>query len=611
PLLSRNEDPVRPRALSSLCSSICLLSACGAGQGEGPTSTDPVGQAGSGGSTSQPDAGQVTTLPPRPERVDLVFMLDNSRSMDVKHALFADAASQLIARLRNPDCVDAQGQRTPAADASSACAAGQTREFVPVTDINVAIITSSLGDAGDGVVCDAPDEIDMAHTMGSTARGAVSGMNAQGFLEWRPGSDAVRFQTDFSDMIRSVGQTGCGYEASLEAWYRFLIEPEPYTTLTRVACSPGRNTLDCIAPSVDESGSKLLDQTLLAQRAAFLRPDSLLLIVSLSDENDCSLRIAPQSWLIASPQTNMPSASSACAQNPNDACCYSCGGPAPSGCTPDPLCESQRLLTSATDPMNLRCLEQKRRFGTDFLYPTERYVRALTESKLCPSAPSLAVADCPGETIDNPLFAAGRPREHVSFGSIVGVPWQRLASTDASGAASFKTTTELTDGDWANILGSPRQSPPVPPVDPFMIESTTARSGVSNANPINGREYDTALGNGTPIDLEFACIFPLAEPIDCALAEANQEYCDCYAGENGSPLCEATPGVSSPGTLQYHGKAYPGLRHLEVLHDYSALGGNATLASICPQNATDTTRPDYGYRPAMQAILGRIAPSLR
>jgi hypothetical protein len=603
---------VSQRSIPALSSLIALLSACGSGHGERhpDTSNDPTGQAGAGGSSSQADAGQVA-LPPRPERMDVLFMLDNSRSMDVKHALFADAAAQLLARLRNPDCVDAANQHSPAADASSACAAGQTREFVPVTDINVAIITSSLGDAGDGIVCDAPDEVDMAHAMGSTARGAVTGMNAHGFLEWRPGSDAASFQTELSDMIRRVGQTGCGYEASLEAWYRFLIEPSPYTTLSRVACTPGAATLGCIAPSTDATGHTLLDQTLLEQRAAFLRPDSLLLIVSLTDENDCSLRVGADSWRIATPNANMPSASSACAQNPNDACCYSCGGAPPSGCEPDALCQQQPLLTSVADSINLRCLDQKRRFGSDFLYPTERYVRALNDAKLCPSVPSLAAAGCPGETIDNPLFAAGRPRAHVAFGSIVGIPWQRVATTDASGAASFKPVPDLTDSDWADILGSPRQSPPVPPADPFMIESSTARPGISDGNPINGREYDTGYGFETLSDLELACIFPLAEPIDCALHDENSEYCDCYADGNDLPLCEATPGASSPGTIQYYGKAYPGLRHLEVLHDYGALGGNATLASICPQNPTDAARPDYGYRPAMQAILGRIAPSLR
>jgi hypothetical protein len=46
---------------------------------------------------------------------------------------------------------------------------------------------------------------------------------------------------------------------------------------------------DCVAPSTDDSGRAEVDEVLLARRAAFLRPDSLVAIVMLTDENDCSM----------------------------------------------------------------------------------------------------------------------------------------------------------------------------------------------------------------------------------------------------------------------------------------------------------------------------------
>ena len=65
------------------------------------------------------------------------------------------------------------------------------------------------------------------------------------------------------------------------------------------------------------------DETLLAQRKAFLRPDSLVAIVMLSDENDCSIRDDSVGWFVGS-QNRMPLSTSVCASNPNDPCCRSC-----------------------------------------------------------------------------------------------------------------------------------------------------------------------------------------------------------------------------------------------------------------------------------------------
>ena len=69
-------------------------------------------------------------------------------------------------------------------------------------------------------------------------------------------------------------------------------------------------------------------------------------------------------------------------------------------------------------------------------------------------------------------------------------------------------------------------------------------------------------------------------------------------------LCEQTPGTGDPGTTQYWAKAYPGPRQLEVLE---ARGSNSILASICPRNTTDASAIDFGYRPAIDAVIERLA----
>ena len=100
---------------------------------------------------------------------------------------------------------------------------------------------------------------------------------------------------------------------------------------------------------------------------------------------------------------------------------------------------------------------------------------------------------------------------------------------------------------------------------------------------INGREYDTAGAYQTRDELQYACIFPLPEPRDCASVPI-EGVCECFEGDFDRPLCEQIPGVGPPGTTQYWGKAYPGARQLQVL---KAVGASSVVTSICPRNVSD------------------------
>ncbi len=555
-------------------------------------------------------------------RIDLLFMIDNSSSMSDKQAILRTAVPDLVNRLVNPICIDASGNQYPAPPPGQDCELGKVREFQAVADINIAIVSSSLGDSGANTSCDAGDAIDLAHTMGSLPRGSGMGANDQGFLEWRPGGDVADLVSRFQSMVAAVGERGCGFEASLESWYRFLVDPMPYRELVRAQCPGGGPAEACVTPLTDESGAIMQDEELLAQRRAFLRDDSLLAIIMLSDENDCSIQARGQYWVVAVPNANEPMyrGSSACEADPNDPCCYSCPLRPPAGCEADPACDADdgRLedrLASAADGHNLRCFDQKRRFGFDFLYPTARYVNALTRTSLCLERPDLDSSECaPEGLVPNPLFASGlRSPDTVYLGGIVGVPWQAIASDVGSTGEPlgpdelrFKTFFELSTADWENVLGVPGVSPPA---DPFMIESTGARGGVEASNPINGREYDTAQGSGQEDDLQYACIFPLPEPRDCTSAGADT-FCDCMEGELDKPLCEPEPGIDAPGGLQHWAKAYPGLRQLSVLRDYGRLSGNSVVASICARNVRDDQLPDFGYRPAVASIIDRLKERL-
>jgi len=82
------------------------------------------------------------------ERIDLLFMIDNSASMSDKQRILETAVPDLVDRLVNPVCIDADGLQHPAAPPGERCPDGQNRQFRAVTDINVGVISSSLGDVG-------------------------------------------------------------------------------------------------------------------------------------------------------------------------------------------------------------------------------------------------------------------------------------------------------------------------------------------------------------------------------------------------------------------------------------------------------------------------------
>jgi hypothetical protein len=272
-------------------------------------------------------------------------------------------------------------------------------------------------------------------------------------------------------------------------------------------------------------------------------------------------------------------------------------------------------LGPVDDHANLRCFDQKRRFGINFLHPIERYVEGLT---------SATVTNISGQLVPNPIFSDLDPADNLStlrdpslvvFAGIVGVPWQDLARDPADLGQGYKSAEELAAATingsttWDVILGDP--SSYVPPLDPHMIESFAPRSGTNpitgdplappgspnGADPINGHEF-TIGGGGEPLnDLQYACVFSLPEPRDCTLAV---ESCDCdAAAAPDNPLCE--------GLVQERAKAYPGVRELQVL---KGIGSQAVVTSICPSQTDDPSASDYAYRPVASALLARMKLSL-
>ncbi len=599
-------------------------SSVGASAGTDAGGASSAGTAGLGGAAGN---GPIDIGPQKKsDKLDVLFVVDNSVSMADKQNILEASLPHFIKRLINPTCVDALGNPTAQQPASGdvACISG-SREFTPVSSLHLGVITTSIGGHG-GTVCTtglATDTLDDHAELVPKQRTGVPSYQGSGYLSYDATgvagvTDVNALVADLKTTVTAAGEHGCGYEAPLEAMYRFLVDPEPPLTVTQVngVTTPGD-----------------VNTALLAERASFLRPDSSVAVVILSDENDCSIRDDGVGWFVGA-SSRMPHATSACDANPNDPCCRSCAqqeAAPPAGCAPllqDSMCQTvptgQQYATwdSQHDSLNLRCFDQTRRFGFDLLYPVDRYSNALSNPQ---------VQNRAGALVPNPLLAArdGKPARSatlVSVSVIIGAPWQDLATTSSLTPGQPLTYLDGASLDsqarWPVLLGSPALN--VPPSDPFMRESVAARSGtnpITSApivtatslnpleSPINGHEQNIVLFD----DLQFACTFALPTPKPCANGDT---ACACSADkagnlqavtEDNSPLCQP-PAGGAPSNTQYYGKGYPGARELSFAKQ---LGARAVGGSICPKVLNDANSVDYAYTPALNALIGRIASTMK
>lgn len=549
-----------------------------------PDSGGGGGDAG-GDATPNPDATGTKTA----SKVDLLLVVDNSASMADKAGLLSQSVGRLIEKL----------------------AAGG--------DLHIGVVSSSLGSFGGDVCPSAGDTDRRAHLQTTDKDGAPVAAASQGFLSYASGGDLSGVITNTQKILNGVGQTGCGLEAQLETMYRFLSAPDPWSS---VKTENGQARYDGI------------DTTLLQQRAAFLRPDSLVTIVMLTDEGDSSVdprSIGGQGWAFMNTQfpgstvfrsdgksTTAPRATSICKTDPGSADCTSCGFAATCAAT-DPACQKLKLDPECKinggywgpgeDQLNVRFHRMKERFGLDPQFPLSRYINALTkvrvpniadEHEVLPSGSFVkvgpyreGVASC-----TNPLFAAKLPavmgdeicnlpvgprdKDLVHFAIIGGVPSSLIAATGFP-------------NDWNQVTGANPQSFDFSGLDPHMVESTVPRPGLpapsstrgdNGTDPVHGREYAT-----NDDDLQFACTFSLPAPRTCS---AQDPSCDCARSSN-PPLCGINPGE------QLKAKAYPTIRELLVAR---ALGERGIVGSICP------AVPANAYDGTMDAIAARVGPKL-
>ena len=546
---------------------LLVLAACG-----GKTTDAPVDDGGGVADSGRADPGRDSGVPPddaprvdsdhpdaihvtHVEKLDLLLAVDNSQSMGDKQELFARVVPQLVKTIL----------------ASGA-----------IKDLHVGVITSSLGSYGTSA-CDpsfghnddrghllprADDGVTMGYRLGDD--GSVFLVScpspvAASPLTWTyagPSGADTAVGVGTSCIVRSVAQDGCGYESQLESLYHFLFDPRPFAKAA-VKCTFGVSGDACGTNKIEVTG---IDDELLTQRAAFLRPDSALSVVMLTDENDASLKPAQLNWIPwAYGKGQMQRGWKGCESVPDDFepetaaefatlhstyGCYSCfertDDPARNCTVPwakDPL-------NADVDGRNLRESLQVQRFGYNFLWGRQRYVDGFTKTTLPGVSDTGGVVAMP-----NPIYVGGyRTPDLVRFTAIVGVPPNLVE--DASG-----TPRVLDDAAWQAIVSADPAKR-----DPHMIVSIAPRAGLPkyagdrSVDPVHGGDRDILDGD----DIQFACIG----------VRATTERSDDCGGPNPeayNPLCDA-------GGMQTRYKAFPGLRVLRVARE---LGAQGNVASIC------------------------------
>ncbi|MBI4701294.1 MAG: hypothetical protein HY744_09065, partial [Deltaproteobacteria bacterium] len=92
------------------------------------------------------------------DKVDILLAIDNSRSMADKQQILKEAVPDLVGALVNPRCVDENDKacKNQPQDPGAVCEASCKREFEPIKDIHIGLISSSIGGHG-ADACD-PEE---------------------------------------------------------------------------------------------------------------------------------------------------------------------------------------------------------------------------------------------------------------------------------------------------------------------------------------------------------------------------------------------------------------------------------------------------------------------
>ena len=142
------------------------------------------------------DAAPMVDAGPPPleksSKVDLLFVVDNSPNTATFQELLASTLPYMLDRLAHPACVNGLGNVVAkTTNATDPCPIG-VRDFAPVTDLHLAVISTSIGGHGADVCSPAhpafdPSQNDAARLLTrQPGGGVVPTYQGGGFLDWDP-----------------------------------------------------------------------------------------------------------------------------------------------------------------------------------------------------------------------------------------------------------------------------------------------------------------------------------------------------------------------------------------------------------------------------------------
>jgi len=191
-----------------------------------------------------PVEDEISHRPP-PSGVDILVVVDNSGSMAQEQDMLKEAFPNLIRELLNPPIDPATG----------------TRDYPPVKDLHIGVVSTDLGVAGYSVPsCEKNPLVGDDAILQHIPRLPDCDPAYDSYLHYtlpqgeEPNSEVIEDLAKDFGCIAVLGTGGCGFEQQLEAARRALYEKS----------QPGM------------------------ENAGFLRPDTILVILLVSDEEDCS-----------------------------------------------------------------------------------------------------------------------------------------------------------------------------------------------------------------------------------------------------------------------------------------------------------------------------------
>lgn len=220
---------------------VLFAAACGA--------SHPMGDGGPG------DGAATCTVTYRPnslyrrDAVDLLLVVDDSADMLEEQARWSQQIPRLLRALASGDHDD-----------------DGVRETAPVTSLHVGVVTTDMGTGGHPIPsCGGPrGEDGVLRTAGNTS---IPGCEASypPFVRYEAGADDIELVARAVGCVARVGGGGCGVEQPLEAMLKAITPSTSGLTFEGGTVGHG------------DGGS-----------AGFLRPSSVLVIVVLTNDRDCS-----------------------------------------------------------------------------------------------------------------------------------------------------------------------------------------------------------------------------------------------------------------------------------------------------------------------------------